>query len=119
MGNYQNDHEYYFRIQYDIHRTIRLIIDTAIHYFGWEYDKCFDFMRKHLPFSDDYIKKEILRYINMPCQALTYKIGEKVMLYLRKTCMMDGYNLKDFHKKVMELGPCHLDILMKQFNVSL
>ena len=119
LGNYQNDHEYYFRIQYDIHRTIRLIIDTAIHYFGWEYDKCFDFMRKHLPFSDDYIKKEILRYINMPCQALTYKIGEKVMLYLRKTCMMDGYNLKDFHKKVMELGPCHLDILMKQFNVSL
>ena len=55
----------------------------------------------------------------MPGQALTYKIGEKVMLYLRKTSMMDGISLKDFHQKVMELGPCHLDILMKQFNVSL
>ena len=76
-------------------------------------------MRKYLTFSDEYIKKEILRYINMPGQALTYKIGEKVMLYLRKTSMMDGYSLKDFHKKVIDLGPCRLDILMKQFNVSL
>ena len=76
-------------------------------------------MRKHLSYSDDYIKKEILRYINMPGQALTYKIGEKVMLYLRKISMMDGISMKDFHQKVMELGPCHLDILMKQFNVSL
>ena len=46
LGDYQNDYEYYFRIQYDIHRTIRLIIDTAIHYYGWEYDKCFELMRK-------------------------------------------------------------------------
>ena len=58
LGDYQNDYEYYFRIQYDIHRTIRLIIDTAIHYYGWEYDKCFELMRKHLSYSDDYIKKK-------------------------------------------------------------
>ena len=119
LGDYKDINNYYYKLEYDIHRTIRLIIDTSIHYFGWEYDKCFQFMKKYLSFSDDYIHRELLRYINLPGQALTYKIGEKVILYLRKLSFDQGISTKDFHKKVMEIGPCPLDVLIEQFNANL
>ena len=76
-------------------------------------------MKKYLSFSDDYIHRELLRYINLPGQALTYKIGEKVFLYLRKLSFDQGISTKDFHKKVMEIGPCPLDVLIEQFNANL
>ena len=119
LGDYNNDYEYYYKLQYDIHRTMRLIIDTGIHYYGWDYDKCYELMRKNLTFTDNYLKKELLRYINLPGQALTYKIGEKTILYLRKKSLNEGMTVKDFHKKIMDVGPCHLEILLEQFNILL
>jgi uncharacterized protein (DUF885 family) len=116
LGEYKKDIKYYYKLQYDIHRTIRLIIDTAIHYFGWEYDKCFNFMKKHLSFPDNYLHKELIRYINIPGQALTYKIGEKTIFFLRNKSLKEGMSIKDFHQKIMDKGPCNLDILLDQFN---
>lgn len=115
LGNYKNDFDYYFKIQYDLHRTMRIIIDTGIHYYGWDYDKCYQLMRENLIFPDNYLKKELLRYINLPGQALTYKIGEKTILYLRNKSLNEGMSVKDFHKKIMDIGPCPLDILIEQF----
>ena len=43
LGDYKDNYEYYFKIQYEIHRSLRLIIDTGIHFFGWSYEKCFQF----------------------------------------------------------------------------
>ena len=64
LGDYQYDLKYYFKLQYEIHRSVRLIIDTAIHFFGWDYSKCFQFMKKHLHFEDEQIHNEILRYMD-------------------------------------------------------
>ena len=81
LGDYKDDYEYYFKLQYEILRSLRLILDTAIHYFNWPYDKCFQLMKKHLPYyTDRQIDKAILRYMNDPGQAITYKIGEKAFL---------------------------------------
>ena len=119
LGNYKNDYDYYFKLQYDLHRTMRLIIDTGIHYYGWDYDKCLKLMKENLSFPDNYLEKELLRYVNLPGQALTYKIGEKTILYLRNKSLKEGMTIKDFHKKIIDKGPCHLDILLEQFNISL
>lgn len=117
LGNYNNDYEYYFKLQYDIHRTMRLIIDTGIHYYGWDYNKCYELMKENLSFPENYLKKELLRYINLPGQAITYKIGEKTILYLRNKSLNEGMTIKDFHKKIMNVGPCHLDNLLERFNI--
>ena len=118
MLDYKNDYKYYYKLQYDIHRTLRLVIDTAIHYFGWDYDKCLNFMKEHLSFPENYIRKELLRYINLPGQALTYKIGEKTILFLRKKALREeGMLMKDFHQKIIDKGPCPLDILLDQFDI--
>ena len=111
--------EYYHKLRYDLNRTLRLLIDTGIHYYGWDYDKCLKLMKENLSFPDNYLEKELLRYVNLPGQALTYKIGEKTILYLRNKSLKEGMTIKDFHKKIIDKGPCHLDILLEQFNISL
>ena len=112
LGNYTDNIEHYFKNQYDIHRTLRLIIDTGMHYYSWSYEKCFDLMKEHLHFDEKTIHNEILRYNDMPGQALSYKIGEKAILYLKKQYKGD---IRDFHELILKLGPCPLKHLVNNF----
>lgn len=108
--------EYIFRLKYEMHRAVRLVIDTAIHYFEWSYERCFKYMKKYLLFDDNYTHNELIRYICDPGQALAYKIGELTILKLREI-YFEKYNNDyiGFHKKIMEYGPCSLDELIVRF----
>jgi len=112
LGNYKDDYEYYFKLQYEILRSLRLILDTGIHSFGWSYEKCFDLMKKHLIHTDEDIDKAILRYMNNPGQAITYKLGEKAFLYVREQLLKEGYEIKDIHQILLETGPCPIEMLV-------
>ena len=73
-------------------------------------------MNKYLPFTDDYIKNEICRYIDDPTQAITYKIGELTILELRDLYFKKNKNdYKGFHSLFLKIGPCPLDILKERF----
>ena len=113
LGVYNHDIKYYYKLHYEIQRVLRLIIDTAIHWYGWDYDRCFQLMKDNLTYDDSHIHNELGRYISMPGQAVTYKIGEKTILYLRKHFLDHGYSLKDFHKYIMDIGPCPLDTMLE------
>ena len=72
---------------------------------------------KHHSFHVDFcinIHNELLRYIELPGQALTYKVGEKTIKYLRDVYLKEGYSIKDFHELIMGIGPCPLDILVNE-----
>ena len=115
LGDYSDPKRKYFRLKYDMLRSIRLVIDTALHYFGWDYDKCYIFMKEHLQSSDEAIHRALLRYIDNPGQALTYKIGEKTIVYLRDKYLEEGGDIKDFHEIIMRIGPCPIDSLLDHF----
>jgi len=116
LYKYNNDFEYYYSLQYKVERSLRLIIDTGIHYYKWNFDKCFTYMKKYLKYyPDEYIKDQILRYSCIPGQALTYKIGEQVILHLKKDFLKKNNNIKSFHKIILDIGPCPLDLLIKRF----
>ena len=115
LGDYTDPKRKYFRLKYDMLRSIRLVIDTALHYFGWDYEKCYHFMKGHLHSSDEAIHRALLRYIDNPGQALTYKIGEKTILYLRDNYLEKGGDIKDFHEIIMRIGPCPIDSLLDYF----
>lgn len=111
----KNNYELYWQIIYNLHRSVRLVIDTGIHYYGWSYDKCFNYMKKLLPNEDTEIKNEIYRYICDPGQALCYKIGELKLLELRNKYFKSyKEDYKSFHKLIMDIGPFPLDILEKE-----
>ena len=66
--------------------------------------------------SDDLIRNEIIRYICIPSQALSYKVGELTILFLRDRYLKKfPDDLKGFHDLVFEVGPCSLDLLVKEF----
>jgi len=110
---YKEDEYYYYKLQYDLLRTLRLLVDTGIHYYGWNYDTCFQLMKKHCSLDDQIIHKELIRYYCLPGQAVSYKIGGITIMYLRKLCLQRGYSVKQFHTLILSMGPCSLDELIK------
>lgn len=112
LGEYKLPESYYGKLNMEMERALRLVVDTGIHYYGWTFNKTFIFMRRHLFQSDTQIKKQILRYSAIPGQALSYKIGEKIILDLQTK--FKG-NTKQFHKKILEYGPIPLHLLEKTF----
>jgi len=65
-------------------RAVRLVIDTGIHYKGWSFDKCYNYMKKYLYLPDEEITAEIYRYSVLPGQALSYMIGCNIIIKMRK-----------------------------------
>ena len=94
-------------------RALRLVVDTGIHYYGWSYQKAYDYYKKYSFNGDLQIKTQILRYIALPGQALCYKMGEKIILDLKKQYNGD---IKKFHTKILENGSIPLWLLKEQFN---
>jgi len=110
-----NNYELFWQIIYNLQRSLRLIIDTGVHYYGWQFDKSFQYMKRYLPYSDDEIKNELYRYICDPGQALCYKIGELKMLELREKYFKSyKEDFKGFHKLIMDIGPVPLDRLEEE-----
>lgn len=97
---------------YSMLRTVRLIIDTGIHYYGWSYKRTLQFMMRHIPLSTEELKVELERYICDPGQAVSYKIGEQFFLTERDIYLANNLGtIKDFHNEVLECGPLPLDVL--------
>ena len=110
------DKEMVWKYVYELQRAIRLVVDTGIHAFNWSYDKAFAYMKQYGYQSDELIRNELIRYICIPSQALSYKVGELTILFLRDRYLekFPG-NIKEFHTLLFEIGPCPLDSLVKEF----
>ncbi len=97
---------------YSMLRTVRLVVDTGIHYYGWSYKRALEYMKKHVPLEDDEIISELDRYICNPGQAVSYKIGERFFLDEKKIYIDESRGtIKDFHREVLECGPLPLDVV--------
>lgn len=111
---YQKDGSYYGKLMDDMLRSVRLVVDTGINYYGWSYPKCFKFMKKYTNLSNKEIKKEIIRYLCIPSQALSYKVGSAILNYLLHGFFRKGYRIQQFHTFVLDQGPCYMDTLIEQ-----
>ena len=117
LGKYKTYESYYGKLILEMIRALRLVVDTGIHFYGWSYDKTFKFYKRFSFDTDDKIKQQLYRYIAIPSQALSYKIGEKVFKDLKKIYKQQhpGKGVsKDFHLKVLEHGPIPFEILKEE-----
>ena len=110
--NSKDVREMFGRWIYDMLRTVRLVIDTGVHYYGWSYKRALNYMKKHVLLEPHEIVVELDRYICDPGQALSYKIGERVFIEERDHYLANKFgDIKDFHREVLECGPMPLDVL--------
>ncbi len=76
VGFYQDPYSDYGRLEGDIWRAIRLVVDTGVHSQHWTRDQMVQFFRDHSNVDETSIQSEVDRYISTPSQALAYKVGQ-------------------------------------------
>jgi len=111
LGDYSDPLEEFGFLTSSIFRAARLVVDTGIHWYGWNWKKAVDYMAHHVPLSADEITTEIERYICYPAQALCYSIGRKVFAENReKYLKVFPGDIMGYHTLLLEDGvlPLHL-----------
>ena len=104
------------RLQAEMFRSVRLVVDTGIHHKRWSRQQAIDYMVANTGMPVSEVTTEIERYIVMPGQACGYKIGMLKILELRekaKTALGDRFDLRKFHNVVLKNGSVPLEILEK------
>ena len=100
----------------ELFRAARLVVDTGIHYKQWTRDEAIDYFVS-LGINKGMASSEVSRYMVMPGQATSYKIGELKILELRekmKEALGEKYDIKEFHRIILENGSIPLELLEKQ-----
>jgi len=102
------------RLQAELFRAVRLVVDTGIHYKRWNRERAIEYMIENTGITESDVVAEIERYFVMPGQALAYKVGMTKLLELRdlaRSELGDKFDIREFHNVVLTNGSVPLDIL--------
>jgi uncharacterized protein (DUF885 family) len=114
VGLYQDPYSDFGRLEGDMLRAIRLVVDTGVHSQHWSRQQMVDFFHDHSSTSETEVQSEVDRYIAWPGQALSYKIGQLKILELReraRKALGDKFDMRAFHDQVLDSGALPLDVL--------
>ena len=119
IGFYQDPYSDFGRLEADMFRAIRLVVDTGVHADHWSRQQMVDYFHAHSGLDDATVNAEVDRYIAWPAQALGYKIGQLKILALRakaEQALGPKFDLKAFHDQVLDSGALPLDVLEERIN---
>jgi uncharacterized protein (DUF885 family) len=114
LGFYEDPYNDFGRLQDEMLRAIRLVVDTGLHAKRWTRQQVVDFFHEHSAIDEVEVQAETDRYISMPGQALAYKIGQLKILELRdraKKELAASFDLRRFHDELLGAGALPLDVL--------
>ncbi len=117
VGGYQDPYSEYGRLENEMWRDIRLVVDTGVHAKHWSRDQMVEYFHKYTAMDEPNIQTEVDRYIGWPGQALAYKLGQLEFLKLREEARQklgDKFDIRGFHDEVLGNGPLPLDILQSE-----
>ena len=119
LGLYEDPYQYFGMLSAEMHRSIRLVVDTGIHTKGWSREKAIQYSLDNEAESEAGIISEIERYMANPGQALSYKIGQLKIRQLRSKAeinLADKFDIKMFHEKILESGCIPLKLLEEKID---
>jgi uncharacterized protein (DUF885 family) len=105
------------RLQAELFRAVRLVVDTGMHRMRWSREQAIDYMAANTGMGEKEVTAEIERYLVMPAQALAYKTGMLKILELReraKAALGAAFDIRDFHDVVLAQGAMPLEILERE-----
>ena len=114
MGLYLTDLDRVGMLVNDAWRACRLVVDTGMHALGWTRQQAIDHMVAHMPVGVDEITVEVDRYVAIPGQALSYKVGQREILRLRAVAteaLGDRFDIAGFHDAVLGSSTVSLPVL--------
>jgi uncharacterized protein (DUF885 family) len=119
VGHYQDPYSDYGRLENEMWRAIRLVIDTGVHDKHWSREQMVDYFHRYTAMDEPNIQSEVDRYIAWPGQALAYKLGQLEIVKLREQARQtlgDKFDIRNFHDEVLGNGALPLDILDSEVN---
>ena len=114
VGLYQDPYSDYGRLENEMWRAIRLVVDTGVHSQHWPRQQMVDYFHRYTAMDEPNVQSEVDRYIAWPGQALAYKLGQLEILKLREAARQklgDKFNVHEFHDEVLGDGALPLDVL--------
>jgi len=117
MEMYSTPYEKFGRYASEIHRAVRLVVDTGMHMFNMSRDDAVQYMKDNTVLSDESVENEINRYISFPGQACAYKIGELKLKELRTFSQKElgsNFDVRDFHNVILTLGNSPISAVEEQ-----
>ncbi|MEP5763876.1 MAG: DUF885 domain-containing protein [Halieaceae bacterium] len=118
MGVYESDpYADLGRLQAELFRAVRLVVDTGMHEMRWTREQAIDYMQSTTGRGEVDVTAEIQRYMAWPGQALSYKLGMIEILDIRANArarLGEAFDLKVFHDKVLATGPVSMPLLREQ-----
>ncbi|WP_342782541.1 DUF885 domain-containing protein [Sphingomonas xanthus] len=117
MGLYQDPYRDFGRLQLELHRAIRLVVDSGLHHKRWSREQAINYVEDNSADAKGGIVKAIERYIVYPGQATAYMVGKLKIEELRakaKAALGARYDDRGFHDTVLLAGSMPLDMLEKR-----
>jgi len=114
LGLYTDPYQYFGMLGAEMHRAIRLVVDTGLHAKGWTREQAIQYSLDNEAESEEGIIAEIERYMANPGQALAYKIGQLKIRELRGKAekeLGEAFDIREFHNQVLETGCIPLSLL--------
>jgi uncharacterized protein (DUF885 family) len=115
LGAYKNDaYENLGRLQEELFRAARLVVDTGIHARRWTTEQAVNYMMETTGLAENTVRDEVERYIVTPGQAVAYTVGLVKILELRnraREALGPAFDLAKFHAAVLAYGSVPLPIL--------
>lgn len=119
LGLYKDPYQYFGMLGAEMHRAVRLVVDTGLHAKGWTREQAIKYSLDNEAESEEGITAEIERYMANPGQALSYKIGQLKIMELRARAEKElgkDFSIKEFHNQVLETGCVPLALLEDKIN---
>ncbi|HXS37371.1 MAG TPA: DUF885 domain-containing protein [Flavipsychrobacter sp.] len=117
LGLYKNPYQYFGHLSDAIHRAIRLVVDVGMHHKGMTREQAIQYMMSHERITEPEATAEIERYMAIPGQALSYKIGQLTISGERQKYEQQlgkKFKLASFHDEVLKDGCLPLNILQEK-----
>jgi uncharacterized protein (DUF885 family) len=117
LGLYKDPYQYFGMLGSEMHRAIRLVVDTGLHSKNWTREQAIQYSIDNEAESEASIIAEIERYMAIPGQALSYKIGQLKIIELRNNAQKElgaKFDIKKYHQIVLESGVMPLALLEKK-----
>jgi uncharacterized protein (DUF885 family) len=119
LGLYEDPYQYFGMLSEEMHRAIRLVVDAGMHTKGWTREQAIQFSVDNEAESLSDITSEIERYMAIPGQALSYKVGQLKILELRHKAEQElgnKFSLSKFHDEILRDGCLPIAVLETKMN---
>ena len=114
LGLYADTEQYFSRLNSELFRAARLVVDVGLHRKNWSRAQALKFMAETTFSNEDGVASEIDRYIANPAQALTYKIGQLAISAIRakaETALGNRFDIRAFHDELLKDGALPMSVL--------